>query len=137
MEENSKELAHAGSHGTLLHLEHLPIKSAKLRSAMKKFIVAWAKDLEDRGAVIGHVKMIAETDVGVLKYSVVDTGLGAEVVDELRGDTVKKGTVKVMAAVLNLDDEEVEASLDKELEPLDEQIGVHRAGHHCECEHEH
>jgi len=137
MEEDSKLLARAGSHGTLLHLERLPVESELLRSSMRQFIIGWANDLEKRGAIIGHVKMIAETDIGVLKFSVVDTGLGAESVDDLKGDTVSGGSLKVMAAVLNLEDEDVEASLDQELEKLDEQIGVHRAGHHCDCKHEH
>lgn len=133
--EDSKLLAGAGSHGAQLHLEHLPVETELFRRSLTEFITAWSKDLERRGAVIGHVKLIAETDIGFLKISVVDTRLGPEATDELKGDLINGGSIKVMAAVLNLEDEVVEESLDQVLEDLDQKIGVHKAGHHCECEH--
>ena len=135
MTENSKELAGAGSFGAELHLEQKEIPVDEFRQAFSRFIVSWADNMVNKGALIGHVKLIAEVDIGFLKLSVVDTSLGAEAVDQLKGDVVKGGKVKVMAAVLNIDDEQVEHALDEELENLEENVHFHRAGHQCHHEH--
>jgi hypothetical protein len=135
--EDSKELAGAGSHGTELHLEKAMIPADVFKSALERFIVAWAKDMEMKGALIGHVKMIAEVNGGYYKLSVVDVGLGVEKNDGLGDEIVTGGKIKVMAAVLNLEDEEVEGSLYEALEGLSKDIHFHEAGHHCDHDHEH
>ncbi|QLH74501.1 MAG: hypothetical protein HPY73_02900 [Methanomassiliicoccales archaeon] len=131
MTEDSKKLAGAGSTGVELHLEKARVPSEIFKEALDRFIMSWAKDLEGRGALIGHVKMIAEVDLGYYKLSVVDVGLGVEKDDGLEDGNVTKGRVRIMAAVLNLDDEEVERSLEKALEGLSRDVHFHKAGHQC------
>ncbi|MFA5312563.1 MAG: hypothetical protein WC375_04475 [Methanomassiliicoccales archaeon] len=135
MSEDSKELAGAGSHGAELHLDKARIPADVFRSALERFIVSWAENMESKGALIGHVKLIAEVNGGYYKLSVVDVGLGVERNDGLGGDVVTGGKIKVMAAVLNLEDEEVEGSLDEVLEGLSKEIHFHKAGHHCDHDH--
>jgi hypothetical protein len=135
MEEDSKKLAGAGSFGAELHLEKKAMPVDEFRQAFSDFIMSWANNMVEEGALIGHVKLIAEVDIGFLKLSVVDTDLGVEAVDQLKGKFVNGGKVKLMAAVLNIDDEQVEHALDEELEKLEESVNFHRAGH--ECHHEH
>jgi hypothetical protein len=133
--EDSKELAGAGSHGTELHLEKSNIPTSFFKSALERFIIAWAKDMETKGALIGHVKLIAEVNGGYYKLSVVDVGLGVERNDGLGNGIVTGGKIKIMAAVLNLEDEDVERSLDEVLEGLSKDIHFHEAGHHCDHDH--
>lgn len=91
--------------------------------------------MESKGALIGHVKLIAEVNGGYYKLSVVDVGLGVERNDGLGEDVVTGGRIKIMAAVLNLEDEEVERSLDEVLEGLTKDVHFHKAGHHCDHDH--
>jgi hypothetical protein len=91
--------------------------------------------MEKDGALIGHVKLIAEVNIGFLKLSLVDTTLGVEVMDHLDGKNVEGGKVKVMAAVLNIDDMAVEKALNRELETLSATIHFHMAGHGCDHKH--
>ncbi|MCE5295550.1 MAG: hypothetical protein LLG16_00400 [Euryarchaeota archaeon] len=135
MSEDSKELAGAGSHGAELHLEKARIPADVFRSALERFIISWAKNMESKGALIGHVKLIAEVNGGYYKLSVVDVGLGVERNDGLVEDVVTGGRIKIMAAVLNLEDEEVERSLDEVLEGLTNDVHLHKAGHHCDHDH--
>jgi len=135
MSEDSKELAGAGSHGTELHLEKARIPADVFKAALDRAIIAWAKDMESKGALIGHVKLIAEVGGGYYKLSVVDTELGVERNDGLSIGVVTGGKIKLMAAVLNLEDEDVEASLDKVLEDLSKEVHFHEAGHHCDHDH--
>lgn len=135
MSEDSKELAGAGSHGAELHLEKARIPADVFRSALERFIVSWAENMESKGALIGHVKLIAEVNGGYYKLSVVDVGLGVERNDGLGEDVVTGGRIKIMAAVLNLEDEEVERSLDEVLEGLTKDVHFHKAGHHCDHDH--
>jgi hypothetical protein len=133
MIEDSKILAGAGSYGTELHLDKRPVPVDRFRKAFNDMIMSWAERKE--GALIGHVKLIAEVNIGFLKLSVVDTTLGVEALDHLDGKTVAGGKVKVMAAVLNIDDEAVEDALNRELETLSATIHFHMAGHDCHHEH--
>lgn len=135
MSEDSKELAGAGSHGAELHLEKARVPSDVFKMALERFIMSWAKDMVSKGALIGHVKLIAEVNGGYYKLSVVDVDLGVERNDGLGDGVVTGGRIKLMAAVLNLEDEEVEGSLDKVLEDLSKVVHLHKAGHQCDHEH--
>lgn len=135
MTDDSKELAGAGSFGAELHLGKRPVPVESFRKAFNDLIMSWAGRMEKEGALIGHVKLIAEVNIGFLKLSVVDTTLGVETLDHLNGKFVEGGKVKVMAAVLNIDDEAVEDALKRELETLSTTIHFHMAGHDCDHKH--
>lgn len=135
MTDDSKVLAGAGSFGTELHLDDRAVPVERFRKAFNDLMMSWAGRMEKEGALIGHVKMIAEVDIGFLKLSVVDTTLGVEALDHLEGKNVKGGKVRLMAAVLNIDDEAVENALDMELDILSATVHFHTAGHDCHHEH--
>ncbi|HSV41966.1 MAG TPA: hypothetical protein VLH13_00975 [Methanomassiliicoccales archaeon] len=134
MIEDTKLMSGAGSTGMELHLEPGEVQISVLRNGLSDFISAFAATLERQGALIGHVKLIAETDSGFIKMSVVDTELGVETIEETRGSIAHKGRVRVMAAVLNLTDLEVRQYPEESLEGLSRKVHLHEAGHHCHHE---
>jgi hypothetical protein len=135
MSEDSKELADAGSFGMEIHFHANHCKHENLVKNLAGMITNIALDLERRGGMIGHVKLIAKTEGGFVKMSVVDTRLGVETVDELKVEKNEKGTIKLMAVVIGLDDETVEETVEGSLPHLGGCMDYHVRGHDCDHDH--
>jgi hypothetical protein len=100
-----------------------------------------AKDVESRkGGLIGHVKAFARVDEGFVRFNIVDSELGIDVGDEIKSNHVTGGTIKVMAAVVGVDDQHVEEIIEKRIEDLrkvmDIEVAEHEDHDHCHEEGE-
>jgi hypothetical protein len=135
MSEDSKELADAGSFGMEIHFHDNRCKKEGFVKNLAGMIINISLELERQGGMIGHVKLIAQTENGFVKMSVVDTRLGVETVDELREEKNKKGTIKLMAVVLGLKDETVEETVEGSLPLLAGCMDYHVRGHDCDHDH--
>jgi hypothetical protein len=135
MSEDSKELADAGSFGMEIHFHDNHCKRASFVNNLAGMIMNIAQELEGQGGMIGHVKLIAQTEGGFVKMSVVDIRLGVETVDELKEEKNKKGTIKLMAVVLGLKDETVEETVEGSLPHLGGCMDYHVRGHDCDHDH--
>ena len=135
MSEDSKELAHAGSFGMEVHFHDNHCKRSSFIKVLQGMILDIAEQLEAKGGMIGHIKLIAQTEAGFVKMSVVDIRLGVETVDELKGDASEMGSIKLMAVVLGLEDGTVEETVEEALTHLGGCMDYHLAGHDCDHDH--
>lgn len=135
MSEDSKELANAGSFGMEIHFHDNHCNRAGFIKNLGGMITHLAEALDGQGGMIGHVKLIAQSEGGFVKMSVVDTRLGVEIVDELKEEKIKKGTIKLMAVVLGLEDDAVEETIMGSLHELGGCMDYHVSGHDCHHDH--
>ena len=125
MEEDSKELANAGSYGVKLHFRARGKLSGKgLATIMHKSMTLGAESLGKDGVLLGHIKAIALTEKGFVKVNIVDLRLGADVEDSIGQKLVEAGTINLMAAVAGRSDAEVRASLQRTISALARQLWV-------------
>ena len=125
MEEDSKELAQAGSYGLKLHFRARGKLDGKgLASILHKSLTLGAEDLGKEGVLLGHVKAIAMTDKGFVKVNIVDLRLGADVEDNIGKNAVEKGTINLMAAVAGRSDGDVRKGLERAVSALARQLWV-------------
>jgi hypothetical protein len=125
MEEDSKELAQAGSYGVKLHFRARGKLDGKgLASILHKSLTLGAEGLGKEGVLLGHVKAIAMTDEGFVKVNIVDLRLGADVVDNIGKKAVENGTINLMAAVAGRSDEDVREGLERAVSALARQLWV-------------
>jgi pheromone shutdown protein TraB len=135
MSENSKELADAGSFGlkAVFHA-HPAIPSKELVSLMETLLrTVGTKVVEERGMMLGHIKAFVTTERGTLKVNLIDMDIGIETVDRLTSPTVDRGEIKFMAALVGLDDHDVEDIMEDSLEILEDRLELEMAEH----EHDH
>ncbi len=119
MEEDSKELANAGSYGVKLHFRARgKLDGKELASILHKSLTLGAEGLVKNGVLLGHVKAIALTEKGFVKVNIVDLSLGADVEDSIGKEPVDHGTVNLMAAVAGRSDADVRRSIDKTVSVL-------------------
>jgi hypothetical protein len=138
--EDSKEMANAGSHGMKVELTaRTPMTTRAFSELTGKMILQLSQRIQEKeDALIGHVKLFVRTDHGFLKMSVVDLDLGVETVDALGKGKVSKGTMNLMAAVIGVDDEELEELMEHELEVFDDQMDYVITSHcHEDGDHDH
>lgn len=135
MSEDSKELADAGSFGMKADFHaHPAIASKELVALMEALLKdVGAKVTEEKGMLIGHIKAFVTTPQGTLKVNLIDMDLGTETVDRLSAPMVEKGEIKFMAALIGLNDHEVEELMEHSLEMLEERLELEIEEH----EHEH
>ena len=125
MEEDSKELAQAGSYGVKLHFRARGKLDGKgLASILHKSLTLGAEGLGKEGVLLGHVKAIAMTDEGFVKVNIVDLRLGADVVDNIGKKAVENGTINLMAAVAGRSDQDVREGLERAVSALARQLWV-------------
>jgi hypothetical protein len=120
MSEDSKELADAGSFGMKADFHaHPAIASKDLVALMENLLKdVGTKVVEERGMMLGHIKTFVTTEQGTLKVNLIDMDLGPETVDRLTSPTVEKGEIKFMAALVGLEDHDVEEIMEECLEIL-------------------
>lgn len=107
-EEDSKELANAGSFGIRLDFEaKKPMAAAEISEVVGGALLKIGKELSTGGGLIGHVKAFVKAPEGFVKVNLVDLEIGYDFEDSLAGKKVAKGTMNVMAAVVGSSDEEV------------------------------
>ena len=125
MEEDSKELAQAGSYGVKLHFRARGKLDGKgLASILHKSLTLGAEGLGKEGVLLGHIKAIAMTDEGFVKVNIVDLRLGADVVDNIGKKAVENGTINLMAAVAGRSDQDVREGLERAVSALARQLWV-------------
>jgi len=113
-EEDSKELANAGSFGVHLNFEtERPMSAAELSELIGKGLLAIGEMLSTREGLIGHVKAFVKTSEGFIKVNLVDMDLGYDMEDSLDGKKASIGTMNIMAAVVGSKDDEVKGAIDQ------------------------
>lgn len=139
MSEDSKELADAGSFGLKADFHaHPAIPSKELVALMEKLLKdVGTKVMEEKGMMIGHIKTFVTTPQGTLKVNLIDMDIGPETVDRLSAPTVEKGEIKFMAALVGLDDHEVEEIMEYSLEVLEDRLELEIEEHEHDHEHHH
>jgi hypothetical protein len=134
-DDDSKSLAEAGTFGVEMTFT-ADMKKDRFVKEMGSFLMSVAKDVESRkGGLIGHVKAFARVDDGFVRFNIVDSELGIDIGDEIKSEHVTGGTIKVMAAVVGVDDHHVEEIIEKRIEDLrkvmDIDVEEHEDHDHC------
>jgi hypothetical protein len=140
-DDDSKSLAEAGTFGAEISFKADNMQKDKFVRELGHFLMSIAKDVEmKKGALIGHVKAFARVDDGFVRLNIVDSELGIDIGDEIRSKHVNGGTIKVMAAVVGVDDHHVEEIIEKRIEDLrkvmDIDVAEHEDHDHCHDEGE-
>jgi hypothetical protein len=135
-DDDSKSLAEAGTFGTEMTFTTNNMTKDKFVKELSHFLMSVAKDVESRkGGLIGHVKAFARVDDGFVRFNIVDSELGIDIGDEIKSKHITGGTIKVMAAVVGVDDHHVEEIIEKRIEDLrkvmDIEVAEHEDHDHC------
>lgn len=127
MEQNSKELAEAGSFGLRLHFHpRRAMTGAELGQALGKELVNNARPLAMGGSLLGHIKAVAKTEAGFVKVSVVDLTLGPEMDTDIADEKVERGTLNIMAAVAGHTDNEVRSAMESVVAGLSDHLELEK-----------
>jgi hypothetical protein len=135
-DEDSKSLAEAGTFGVEITFKADSMDKDMFIDELGKFLMSIAKDVESRkGGLVGHVKAFARVDDGFVRLNIVDSELGLDVGDEIKSKQVTGGTIKVMAAVVGVDDHRIEEIIENRIEDLgkvmDIEVAKHEDHDHC------
>jgi hypothetical protein len=135
LNEDSKSLAEAGTFGVEIAFK-ADLAKDKFIEELGRFLMSIAKDVESRkGGLVGHVKAFARVDDGFVRLNIVDSELGLDVGDEIKSKHVTGGSIKVMAAVVGVDDHHVEEIIENRIEDLrkvmDIEVAEHEDHDHC------
>ena len=137
-DDDSKSLAEAGTFGVEMTFKTKHMAKDKFIGELGKFLMSVAKDVESRkGGLVGHVKAFARVDDGFVRLNIVDSELGLDVGDEIKSKHVTGGTIKVMAAVVGVDDHHVEGIIEKRIEDLRKVMDIEVAEHEEHEDHDH
>lgn len=138
--ENTKDEADAGSFGMLVkfHSEE-GVQTSKLASLMDDVLLNVAEEIvKEKRHLMGHIKAFVTVPDGTLKLNIIDLDLGVESVNHIKGDIVRSGEMRFMAAIVGLHDEDLEEIMEESVELLKPSFEVEIEGHeHDEHEHEH
>jgi hypothetical protein len=135
-DDDSKTLAETGTFGVEITFKAREMDKDRFVGELGKFLISIAKDVESRkGGLVGHIKAFARVEDGFVRLNIVDSELGLDVGDEIRSKHVSGGTIKVMAAVVGVDDHHVEEIIENRLEDLrkvmDVEVVEHEDHDHC------
>ncbi|MBI0583338.1 MAG: hypothetical protein ISF22_03820 [Methanomassiliicoccus sp.] len=142
MSDDSKELADAGTFGLRAEFHaHPAVGKEEMASLVEGLLMAVGKRVtEEKGMLLGHVKAFVTAPDGTLKVNLIDMDLGTDTLNRL-SSPVEKGELKFMAALVGLDDEEVEDIMEDCLEALEDRLGLeieeHEHDHGHDHDHEH
>jgi len=124
-EEDSKELAHAGSFGIHLNFEtKQPMSAQELSDVIGKVLMGIGKELSTDSGLIGHAKVFIKTPEGFIKVNLVDLDIGFDTEDSLGGKKVSRGTMNIMAAVVGRNDEAVKAAISEAVAAMSKSFKV-------------
>ncbi len=138
MEQDSKALANAGSHGVRVHFECVaPMTADDFGKYLGTGMLEMAGDLVSQGAMIGHIKAFARGPEGTVKLNLVDPELGVDRSDTYGTKKVTAGEMNLMAVVVGADDCQVKDAVERFLRGLEGQLRVLKVEHggHEEDEH--
>ena len=135
MSEDTKSLAEAGTFGVEIAFK-ADLAKDQFVHELGQFLMSIAKDVESRkGGLVVHVKAFARVDDGFVRLNIVDSELGLDVGDEIKSERVTGGSIKVMAAVVGVDDHHVEEIIENRIEDLrkvmDIEVAAHEDHDHC------
>ena len=137
-EDDSKSLAEAGTFGVEITFKAKRMDKDKFVGELGKFLMSIAKDVESRkGGLVGHIKAFARVDEGFVRLNIVDSELGLDVGDEIKSKHVTGGTIKVMAAVVGVDDHRVEEIIENRIEDLRKVMDIEVVEHEEHDDHDH
>ncbi|MDD1772203.1 MAG: hypothetical protein LUQ09_04715 [Methanomassiliicoccales archaeon] len=106
-EEDSKEMAHAGSAGVEWDLTwESGLTEEEMRQRLEEWLTLISKELIGAGPMLGHIKAIFKCKDGWMRVNLVDPRLKMDVDGDLKG-AVQGGRMKVMAALVGKNDEQV------------------------------
>ncbi len=139
MEEDSKELANAGSFGASLHFHsHHPMPTDDFVSIMSEMLRDIGKSTTKPGSpIMGHIKAFITTPQGFLKLNLIDMDLGVEQTTTIKGASVKEGEIKVMAALMGVPDHQVQKAIGESIKPLAKHFELELEEHEDHHEHDH
>jgi uncharacterized protein YwlG (UPF0340 family) len=140
-DDDSKSLAEAGTFGAEIAFKADNLRKDVFVNELSGFLMSIAKDIEaQKGGLIGHVKAFARVDDGFVRLNMIDIELGIDIGDEIKSKHVTNGTIKVMAAVIGVDDHHVEEIIENRIEDLrkflDIDVVEHEDHDHCHEEGE-
>jgi hypothetical protein len=136
-DDDSKSLAEAGTFGVEMAFKTDGMNKDKFIGELGHFLMSIAKDVEaQKGGLIGHVKAFAKVDDGFVRLNIVDSELGLDIGDEIRSKHVTGGSIKVMAAVVGVDDHHVEEIIENRIEDLRKVMEIEVAEHE-DHDHDH
>ncbi len=139
MEEDSKELANAGSFGASLHFHsHHPMPTNEFIRIMSEVVWSIGKSTTNPGSpIMGHIKAFISTPEGYLKLNLIDLDLGVEQTSTIKSESIKEGEMKVMAALMGVPDHRVQEAIGKSIEPLAKHFELELEEHEDHDHHEH
>ena len=138
MSDDSKSMAEAGTFGVEITFKANNMGKDKFIGELGTFLMSIAKDVESRkGGLVGHVKAFARVDDGFVRLNIVDSELGLDVGDEIKSKHVTGGTIKVMAAVVGVDDHHVEEIIENRIKDLSKVMEIEVAEHEEHDGHDH
>jgi hypothetical protein len=124
-EEDSKELADAGSFGLKVDFETKGnIHAKELSTMMGAVLLEVAERITEDRDLIGHIKAFVKTPSGYIKLNLVDTELGVEITDTIGDAVVKSGSMNLMAAAVGTADRDIESAMRKALEPVSKKLKI-------------
>jgi len=137
-EEDSKELANAGSYGARAHFEAKGrLTGDDLGKIVGANLLEMARDVSARGGMVGHLKAFVRLPGGFLKVNVVDQELGADISGTAGASLVTSGTMNVMVVAIGIDDCQAKEVLESGLKGLDGRVRILKLedGHDEGAEH--
>ncbi len=138
MEEDSKALANAGSHGVRVHFECVaPMSAGELSKLIGRCMLDMASEVTRQGGMVGHIKAFVRGESGTIRLNLVDPELGVDRSDTYGNVLVKSGTMNLMAVVVGKDDRQVEEAVDRLLRGLEGPVKLLRVEHGDHGEEEH
>lgn len=137
-EENSKELADAGSFGMQFRFRaHGCMDVDRFIGLVEGALTEVGKRAtKKRNMLIGHIKAFVSTEHGTLQVNLVDLKLGPDTVNRITTPTVHEGEMKFMAALVGISDHDLEEIMEGSLEELGENLDLEIEEHDHEHVHE-
>lgn len=118
-EEDTKELAEAGSFGLKMDFESRgDLRAQDLARLMGNFLLEVVDRIATEQAFIGHVKAFIKTPLGHIQLNLVDTELGPEIVQRIGDGPITSGSMNLMAVIVRTENGMIEEAMRKALEPV-------------------
>ena len=130
MEEDSKALANAGSHGVRVHFKCVtPMMAEEFSKYLGTGMLEMAMDLTRNGVMVGHIKAFVRGPQGTIRLNLVDPELGVDRSDSYASEKVTTGSLNMMAVVVGIDDCTVKEGMDRFIRGLEGKVRILKIEH--------
>ncbi|MCG7840677.1 MAG: hypothetical protein MIO87_02075 [Methanomassiliicoccales archaeon] len=112
-DEDSKEMAAAGSHGVEYDVRfNRPLNERELIDTLRSWMKTISSELTSERGIIGHIKAFFRCQGGWVRLNLVDLRLDLDVDSSIEGD-VRSGRMKIMAALVGMKDGDIAGGMDR------------------------